>query len=147
MADSRSRPAFTKRNRKKPPFAASSTPKQLASKPFYRNASPPNRKTTVRPPNHSHHGLPRMTLVDASRRLLLIAAFAFATTLLMTEQPAARAADSDGPLFAYVGTFSSPLHDVLPTQVDLPPGNGRGIHIFRVDRTSGALTPAGVYES
>ncbi len=88
-----------------------------------------------------------MTLVDASRRLLLIAAFAFATTLLMTEQPAARAADGDGPLFAYVGTFSSPLHDVLPTQVDLPPGNGRGIHIFHVDRTSGALTPAGVYES
>jgi hypothetical protein len=23
---------------------------------------------------------------------------------------------------------------VLPTQVDLPPGNGRGIHVFRVDR-------------
>ena len=56
------------------------------------------------------------------------------------------AADGDGPLFAYVGTFSSPLHDVLPTQVDLPPGNGRGIHIFRVDRTTGALTPAGVHE-
>ncbi|MEM7233074.1 MAG: lactonase family protein [Planctomycetota bacterium] len=49
------------------------------------------------------------------------------------------------PLFAYVGTFSSPLGDVLPTQVDLPPGNGRGIHIFRVDRETGALTPAGEY--
>ena len=47
---------------------------------------------------------------------------------------------------AYVGTFSSPLRDVLPTQVDLPPGNGRGIHLFRVDRTTGALTPAGVHE-
>ena len=47
---------------------------------------------------------------------------------------------------AYVGTFSSPLRDVLPTQVDLPPGNGRGIHIFRVDRSSGALTPAAVFE-
>ena len=33
-----------------------------------------------------------------------------------------------GPLMAYVGTFSSPLRDTLPTQVDLPPGNGRGIH-------------------
>jgi len=32
------------------------------------------------------------------------------------------------------------------TQVDLPPGNGRGIHWFEVDRASGALTPAGVYE-
>src|SRR5436190_10543796 len=54
---------------------------------------------------------------------------------------------STGPLIAYVGTFSSPLHDVLPTQVDLPPGNGRGIHIFQVNRSTGALTPAGVYES
>jgi 6-phosphogluconolactonase (cycloisomerase 2 family) len=35
---------------------------------------------------------------------------------------------------------------VLPTQVDLPPGNGRGIHLFRVNRTTGALTPAGVHE-
>jgi 6-phosphogluconolactonase (cycloisomerase 2 family) len=48
---------------------------------------------------------------------------------------------------AYVGTFSSPLRDMLPTQVDLPPGNGRGIHVYRVDRSSGALTPSGVYES
>ena len=48
---------------------------------------------------------------------------------------------------AYVGTFSSPLHDVLPTQVDLPPGNGRGIHIFQVNPTDGALTSCGVYES
>jgi len=47
---------------------------------------------------------------------------------------------------AYVGTFSSPLRDVLPTQVDLPPGNGRGIHLFKVDRATGAMTPGGVYE-
>jgi 6-phosphogluconolactonase (cycloisomerase 2 family) len=47
---------------------------------------------------------------------------------------------------AYVGTFSSPLRDVLPTQVDLPPGNGRGIHLFEVNRTTGALAPAGVHE-
>ena len=51
-----------------------------------------------------------------------------------------------GPLVAYVGTFSSPLRDMLPTQVDLPPGNGRGIHLFRVDRATGAMTPAGVVE-
>ncbi|MCE2797166.1 MAG: lactonase family protein [Planctomyces sp.] len=50
------------------------------------------------------------------------------------------------PLFAYVGTFSSPLKDVLPTQVDLPPGNGRGIHIFRVDRETGGLTAAGTFD-
>ncbi|MBK5298227.1 MAG: lactonase family protein [Vicinamibacteria bacterium] len=48
------------------------------------------------------------------------------------------------PLVAYVGTFSSPLRDTLPTQVDLPPGNGRGIHLFQVDRTTGAMTPMGV---
>ncbi len=47
---------------------------------------------------------------------------------------------------AYVGTFSSPLRDMLPTQVDLPPGNGRGIHLYQVDRTTGAMTPSGVYE-
>lgn len=51
------------------------------------------------------------------------------------------------PLMAYVGTFSSPLRNMLPTQVDLPPGNGRGIHFFQVDRRTGALTPRGVYES
>ena len=51
-----------------------------------------------------------------------------------------------GPLIAYVGTFSSPLRDVLPTQVDLPPGNGRGIHLFQVNRATGAMTPAGIHE-
>lgn len=56
-----------------------------------------------------------------------------------TEPPA-------GPLVAYVGTFSSPLRDVLPTQVDRPPGNGRGIHIFQVNRTTGAMTLAGIHE-
>jgi len=50
------------------------------------------------------------------------------------------------PLLAYVGTFSSPLRDMLPTQVDLPPGNGRGIHLFEVNRTTGALSPAGIHE-
>jgi 6-phosphogluconolactonase (cycloisomerase 2 family) len=52
-----------------------------------------------------------------------------------------------GPLIAYVGTFSSPLKDMLPTQVDLPPGNGRGIHLFRVDRATGAMTPHGIVET
>lgn len=50
------------------------------------------------------------------------------------------------PLIAYVGTFSSPLRDTLPTQVDLPPGNGRGIHLFDVNRETGSLTPAGSYD-
>ncbi len=54
--------------------------------------------------------------------------------------------DVSCPLIAYVGTFSSPLRDMLPTQVDLPPGNGRGIHIFQVDRITGAMTPLDVVE-
>jgi 6-phosphogluconolactonase (cycloisomerase 2 family) len=45
-----------------------------------------------------------------------------------------------------VGTFSSPLRDVLPTQVDLPPGKGRGIHIYEVDRKTGDLGERGLYE-
>jgi 6-phosphogluconolactonase len=51
-----------------------------------------------------------------------------------------------GPLMAYVGTYSSPLPIIRPGQVDLPPGNGHGIHLFQVDRATGALSPAGVFE-
>jgi 6-phosphogluconolactonase (cycloisomerase 2 family) len=58
----------------------------------------------------------------------------------------AQSAEAGRRLMAYVGTFSSPLRDVLPTQVDLPPGNGRGIYLFQVNRTTGAMTPSGVYE-
>lgn len=47
---------------------------------------------------------------------------------------------------AYVGAFSSPLRNVPATQVDLPPGNGRGIHLFQTNRQTGVLTPSGVYE-
>jgi 6-phosphogluconolactonase len=54
---------------------------------------------------------------------------------------------TNSPLIAYVGTFSSPLRDVLPTQVDRPPGNGRGIHIFEVSRDTGAMSPSGIYET
>ncbi len=83
-----------------------------------------------------------MIPTDPSRRSFLRASAALAgTASLAAAQP-----KEDAALFAYVGTFSSPLKDVLPTQVDLPPGNGRGIHCFRVNRTTGALTPAGVHE-
>lgn len=58
----------------------------------------------------------------------------------------AQADAAKGPLMAYVGTFSSPLRHVRPGQVDLPPGNGRGIHLFRVDRATGAMQPCGVFE-
>jgi 6-phosphogluconolactonase (cycloisomerase 2 family) len=82
-----------------------------------------------------------------SRRSFLKSSFALAGgASLMAGLLMAQTAEAKGPLMAYVGTFSSPLRDVLPTQVDLPPGNGRGIHLFEVDRTTGALTPRGVYE-
>ena len=82
-----------------------------------------------------------------SRRAFLKASSALtAASPLLTGQLQAQSAAAKGPLMAYVGTFSSPLRDMLPTQVDLPPGNGRGIHLFQVNRTTGALTPSGVYE-
>lgn len=88
-----------------------------------------------------------MTPLEGTRRSFLKVTAAMAgATPLMNGMVAASPADESSPLFAYVGTFSSPLQDVLPTQVDLPPGNGRGIHIFQVDRKTGVLTPAGTYE-
>jgi 6-phosphogluconolactonase (cycloisomerase 2 family) len=88
-----------------------------------------------------------MTIPGASRRSFIKSSIALAGVASLSEsvlrgEPKKEA----GPLLAYVGTFSSPLHDVLPTQVDLPPGNGRGIHIFQVNRDTGAMTAAGVHE-
>jgi 6-phosphogluconolactonase len=88
-----------------------------------------------------------MTPPDPSRRSFCKTSVALAgATPLLAGLLRANSGEASGPLLAYVGTFSSPLRDVLPTQVDLPPGNGRGIHLFRVDRATGALTPAGVHE-
>ena len=85
-----------------------------------------------------------MNSPDRTRRSFLKTSGALAATA-----PLGIGADLDEPakpLIAYVGTFSSPLRDVLPTQVDLPPGNGRGIHLFQMDRTTGAMKAAGVHE-
>lgn len=88
-----------------------------------------------------------MMRLHQSRRSFLKASLALAGTApLWNDLLRAQSNAAKGPLMAYVGTFSSPLRDVLPTQVDLPPGNGRGIHQFQVNRSTGALTPAGIYE-
>ena len=88
-----------------------------------------------------------MLLLDPSRRSFLKSTLAAVVTVpLATPLLQAQPGRPGAPLMAYVGTFSSPLRDTLPTQVDLPPGNGRGIHLFEVDRASGAMKAAGVYE-
>jgi 6-phosphogluconolactonase len=88
-----------------------------------------------------------MNPLEASRRAFLKTSVALAgTALTLEDELRAQPKEAAGPLCAFVGTFSSPLGDVLPTQVDLPPGNGRGIHQFRVDRDTGAMTDAGVHE-
>lgn len=85
--------------------------------------------------------------LDTSRRSFMKTGIVLAgTTQLMDGLIHAESKEEAGPFIAYVGTFSSPLRDVLPTQVDLPPGNGRGIHLFHVNRTTGAMTPAGIHE-
>ncbi|MGI9474441.1 MAG: lactonase family protein [Rubripirellula sp.] len=74
---------------------------------------------------------------------LLLIAFALlqvCTSGLLSAQ------DDAAPLIAYVGTYTSPLENMLETQVDLPPGNGRGIHLFEVDRQTGAMTPHSLHE-
>src|SRR5829696_213084 len=85
--------------------------------------------------------------VWVSRRSFLKASAVLAGSApLLATVLKAQADAPKAPLMAYVGTFSSPLRNVLPTQVDLPPGNGRGIHLFQVDRITGALSPGGVFE-
>src|SRR4051812_47435877 len=88
----------------------------------------------------THHHLSRRSFLKASSALAGISPMTSGLSRPAPGEPAA-------PLVAYVGTFSSPLRDTLPTQVDLPPGNGRGIHLFRVNRDDGSMTPAGIHES
>ncbi len=85
-----------------------------------------------------------MTKISSTRRVFLKSSLIAAGTVTVTNHlSSAEPSPTDKPLLAYVGTFSSPLKDMLPTQVDLPPGNGKGIHLFEVDRTDGAMTPIG----
>lgn len=81
-----------------------------------------------------------MTPSPFSRRAFIqtLAASAISSPLLAATEP--------GALIAYVGTYTSPLQNMRATQVDLPPGNGRGIHLFEVDRTTGAMKPCGLFE-
>lgn len=91
-----------------------------------------------------HHSI--TTPPSSSRR-----AFIKSSTLLVGGTIAASAMGADtgrtrAPLIAYVGTYTSPLQNMRTTQVDLPPGNGEGIHLFEVNRESGAMTPLSVHK-
>jgi 6-phosphogluconolactonase (cycloisomerase 2 family) len=86
------------------------------------------------------------SLSDHSRRSFLVSSLASGISVPLAGGLLHAQGANSKPLMAYVGTFSSPLRDTLPTQVDLPPGTGRGIHLFEIDRTTGAMKQAGVYE-
>tara|TARA_R110002111_G_scaffold256979_4_gene324809 strand:- start:12331 stop:13596 length:1266 start_codon:yes stop_codon:yes gene_type:complete len=87
-----------------------------------------------------------MNLPHPSRRAFLKTSVALSGAFpLVAGLTHAASKAAEKPLMAYVGTFSSPLQDVLDTQVDLPPGNGRGIHLFEINRETGAMTPAGIH--
>jgi 6-phosphogluconolactonase (cycloisomerase 2 family) len=115
---------------------------------FYRKVSTPKSawRCATRAIGH-HESVFTMIPTNLSRRSFLASSATILTSLpsvagsLQQESEVTRRR-----LIAYVGTFSSPLRDVLPTQVDLPDGNGRGIHLFSVDRGTGAMTPAGIQE-
>ncbi len=85
---------------------------------------------------------------DYSRRAFLkvTSAVAGSIPLLSVSLVSGQSDEIARPLIAYVGTYTSPLQNMRDTQVDLPPGNGRGIHLFQVDRATGALTPCGLHE-
>jgi 6-phosphogluconolactonase len=82
----------------------------------------------------------------STRRSFLKSSAALAGAPLLTARVSAQTATTGAPLMAYVGTYSSPLKNMRPTQLDLPPGNGRGIHLFQVNRDTGAMTPCGIHE-
>ena len=72
-----------------------------------------------------------MNSLIRSRRSFLKTSVAVVGTALPKDKLLQAQTGADAkPLVAYVGTFSSPLRDVLPTQVDLPPGNGRAFISF-----------------
>jgi len=91
-------------------------------------------------PDSSPSAITRRSLLKTSTAMVASGPMIWASI------PQGRAASDAAPLMAYVGTYTAPLKNMPSTQVDLPPGNGRGIHLFQVDRVTGAMTPSGVVE-
>lgn len=86
-----------------------------------------------------------MPPVVMGRRAFLgtAAALPLAARPLIVADPAA--AQPSRPLHAYVGTYSSPPGSSSGASGP-PQANGRGIHVFTVDRQTGAWTAAGITE-
>src|SRR5689334_17270952 len=81
-----------------------------------------------------------------SRRAFLKASALTATAPLLSRWQVAAASRGESSIIASVGTYSSPLHDPKPTQVDRPAGNGHRIHLFRADPATGGFTAYDVFE-
>ena len=84
--------------------------------------------------------------IHAHRLSSVSLSIVFVTSLISWKPSVYAQPDNSRPLIAYVGTHTSPLKNMRPTQVDLPPGNGRGIHLFSVNRDTGEMSPYGLYE-
>jgi len=81
-----------------------------------------------------------------TRRSFVIAAAVIIGAPLLPTVQGADHGRAQAPLIAYVGTYTSPLQNMKATQVDLPPGNGEGIHVFEVNRGTGAMTPLSIHK-
>lgn len=79
-----------------------------------------------------------------SRRTFLLRSLAAVAVGPALARAATAQADrpKTGRIFAYVGTFASGSRFAEPYNAS--PGNGRGIHIFEMDRATGALAERGV---
>jgi 6-phosphogluconolactonase (cycloisomerase 2 family) len=108
--------------------------------------SPSRRRNPFRLSSHERGLHPRCVNSSRLTRRAFLKSSTLAAGSVLAPWLPARGDDARGRLIAYVGTYSSPLQNMRPTQVDLPPGNGRGIHLFEVDRSTGALTQYAVHE-
>lgn len=90
---------------------------------------------------------PIKTRRTVTRRSFVRSATALAAIPVLTQPGSARSTAANGRLLAYVGTYSAPPVDPSSGRAASSAGNGGGIHVFAVDRTTGALSPVGVVEN
>lgn len=91
-------------------------------------------------PRHDRTALSRRAFLARSTGALAAGAL-LGRTALRAAVP--RTVKSMGSIIAYVGTFASGSRFAEP--YNAAPGNGRGIHIFEMNRATGALAERGVF--